>query len=354
MLRLLRGSEAQFLGKQCCRLMHRVGGPPKGCPMKAMLASGRFESSEMKVEALGRFFLVSCSPVFDSQGRLHRIIHTATDITERRLAEEARKKAEAALRRAHDELERRVKARTKQLEGANEELRRQMAERLKAEAALRDARLKLINAREEERKRLSRELHDSIGQSLVAAELKLKALSAEAAARKGPASLKAMRELSRLHHDLSEELRRISRALYPQVLEALGLCAALRQLARDMHSPQAEISVRCHRTLGQACFAKDVEIAVYRVAQESLANALRHGRPKHVVLALSCASGRLRLSVTDDGIGFAAERGAGGNQGLNSMQDRADSIGARLRLTSRPGRTRVEMVAPASRQKKAR
>jgi PAS domain S-box-containing protein len=85
-------SEEELIGKKCYEIFHNACEPPKGCPLVKMLASAKLEESEMEVEAFGGIYLVSCTPVFDEKGNLQKIIHIATDITERKIAEEALRK----------------------------------------------------------------------------------------------------------------------------------------------------------------------------------------------------------------------------------------------------------------------
>ncbi|HAJ28351.1 MAG TPA: hypothetical protein DCG53_14110 [Syntrophus sp. (in: bacteria)] len=110
-------SLTELLGKKCCEIFHDKDtiSPPKFCPMESLLASGQVETEDMEMEAFGGVFLVSCTPVFDQQGRIEKIIHIATDITDR-------KQAEDEIRCLNADLEQRVIDRTAQLEIANREL----------------------------------------------------------------------------------------------------------------------------------------------------------------------------------------------------------------------------------------
>jgi PAS domain S-box-containing protein len=86
-----------FIGKKCCEVFHGRKSPPEGCPMERVLKSGKFETSEMDVEALGMTFLISCTPVFNKAGKIHRIIHIANDVTERRQMEQEIREGEERL-----------------------------------------------------------------------------------------------------------------------------------------------------------------------------------------------------------------------------------------------------------------
>jgi len=125
-------SEEELHGKKCYEIFHHSEAPPEGCPMKRMLASGHLETGEMEVEALHGTFLVSCTPVFDDTGSLQRVIHIATDVTQR-------KRAEEALQKARGELEQHVAERTAELCTANLQLNAELEERKQAEEALRES-----------------------------------------------------------------------------------------------------------------------------------------------------------------------------------------------------------------------
>ena len=206
---------------------------------------------------------------------------------------------------------------------------------------------KLISARDEERRRLSLELHDSIGQTLVAASLRLQAAAQTPSVIEHSDLSRIVAELSGQVGGLAKEVRQVSRALYPPTLEALGLPAALRQLARDLESAEAEITVCCDSE-EEIVFPHDVGIALYRIAQEAVSNAVRHGKPRRVDIQLGGSKGQLHLTILDDGKGFDPRKETGRGLGLLSMRKRADAIGADFQLTSKPGRTCVEVRVPVA------
>jgi signal transduction histidine kinase len=190
-------------------------------------------------------------------------------------------------------------------------------------------------AEEEERRRIGRELHDETGQSLLLLRLQLELMERDA-----PPALRASLATAReVAQSAVTEIRRIVSALSPQVLERLGLAAALRHLGarfRKMHP--AAINMRMPRQFPALPHA--VEEAVYRVAQESLQNIAKHSRASCVKLSLRIADSRISLSVSDNGAGFRKEDASHGRHsfGLKGMRERAALLGGRLSTGSAPGK----------------
>ena len=181
-----------------------------------------------------------------------------------------------------------------------------------------------LEAQESERLRLARELHDEIGQRLTALLLELDSVSRDAPPELAAAT-DAARESART---TLEELRAIARRLRPEALDDLGLPSALTHLCERI-SAQTGVDVvrRIDRDL--PALDPDEELAVYRVAQEAITNAVRHAAPSRIELRLGRENGRVALRVVDDGDGLgAAEEGAG----LTGMRERALMIGADLEI----------------------
>lgn len=200
-----------------------------------------------------------------------------------------------------------------------------------AQETMRTLTHKLLTVREEERRRVAGELHDSFAQGLVAMKLSLHA------AKVPPATAE--------HCDrLIQEVRTICHGLYPPVLERLGLAAALQQLCLECKSG-VEVSLQFSPELRDARLGGEVEIMLFRIAQEAIANAVRHGNARQVQLRLLSQNGSLELRVEDNGEGFDVAA-AGAGLGLLTMKDRATVIGGTLEVTSQPGRTVVLAKAP--------
>ena len=178
-----------------------------------------------------------------------------------------------------------------------------------------------LEAQEAERLRLARELHDEIGQRMTALLLELESVSRDAGPDIGPAVSDA-RESARA---TLEELRRIARRLRPEALDDLGLRSALTNLC-DRLAAQAD--VECVRRIEPDLppLTPEEELAIYRVAQEALTNAIRHARPSRIELRLGREDGGVALRVEDDGAWAGGEEGAG----LTGMRERALMIGAEL------------------------
>jgi signal transduction histidine kinase len=201
---------------------------------------------------------------------------------------------------------------------------------------------------EEDRRRLARELHDDIGQRL--------ALLADDAARLRH-ELKLTDEANRNRLDnlvqqalnLGEDLRRISHALHPAILEDLGLVPALRSLVEDFRAHTGMPADFIHMNI-PARLPLELSTPLYRIAQEALRNIAKHAGPASVQVSLGAAHGEIVLAIADSGAGFEIGNQAGpglGGLGLTSMRERATLAGGTLRVTSAPGKgTSVNVHLP--------
>jgi two-component system, NarL family, sensor histidine kinase UhpB len=196
-----------------------------------------------------------------------------------------------------------------------------------------------LAAQEAERHRIAQELHDEVGQSLTVVLLQLKHL-ADRLSPQEATFLEDVRESVRTGLD---EVREVARRLRPGVLEDLGLLSALAALATDF---SARTGVHVSRTFapGLPSATKEVELVVYRVAQEALTNTARHAGAETVELLLTVRGGALMLVVADDGRGV---RGRPEGAGVAGMRERAALVGGRLEMGSRDGGgTEVRLLVP--------
>ncbi|MEU4832070.1 histidine kinase [Streptosporangium sp. NPDC023615] len=211
-----------------------------------------------------------------------------------------------------------------------------MLDRLEAERSASAAHA--LAAQEGERRRIARELHDEIGQSLTVVLLNLKHV-ADRAPEDLREELHGVQESVRASLD---EVGQVARRLRPGVLEDLGLHSALNALSADF-SQGSGVPVTRRIDTDLPSLSEDVELVLYRIAQEGLTNAARHARASRVELSLTARPGGLELRISDDGRGGAIDEGAG----MRGMRERALLIGARLSVVSPPGGgTDVRLTVP--------
>lgn len=218
-----------------------------------------------------------------------------------------------------------------------------------------DAKLKVlaqsvVRSQEEERARISRDLHDGISQWLVSIKLQVESGIAKLTSP-GSTPETARRSLDRAAGQLNDvlgEVRRISHALRPALLDDLGLAAALDHLTREF-SEHAGIDIM-FASEGETDGLTDVgNTVLFRIAQETLTNIERHANATQVTAHLSGNKAGIVLAITDDGIGFDVARIAEHPQrgiGLRNMHERVESVGGKLQLTSSPEGTQVIATLP--------
>ena len=214
-----------------------------------------------------------------------------------------------------------------------------------------------VRAQEEESGRIARELHDSIGQTLLAVKFELAAAAATPSGRHDDVAprLAAGR---RLADETLEELRRLALDLRPPELDNLGLVAALRSHVRQ-HAEWSPARVTIEAENVEERLPTEVETSLYRVAQEALANVAKHAEASHVRIELSREESQVTLVVSDDGRGMdlealADERDTASGLGLLSMRQRAEELGGRLHIESAPGKgTAIRVQVPVGQEKRS-
>ncbi|MDP9380295.1 MAG: GAF domain-containing sensor histidine kinase [Chloroflexota bacterium] len=218
---------------------------------------------------------------------------------------------------------------------------------------LQRSRERLVTAREEERRRLRRDLHDGLESRLAALNLQVGAL--RGLIRQDPdAAEETVAELRGEVRAAIADIRRLVYELRPPALDELGLVAAIRQRASQFYMSEA---TEQHSVLQVTVDAPEqftrlpaaVEVAAYRIAEEALTNVARHARARSCTVRLTIAEGELRLEITDDGVGLPANRRAG--VGLLSMRERAEELGGSCDIEMmREGGTRVLARLPVVRE----
>ena len=258
---------------------------------------------------------------------------------ERTWAAVERARAEAALRQAHTQLERRVADRTADLAEANTSLEAQIRERRVAEAQIKGLFSRLIAVQELERSRIARDIHDQLGQQMTALRMNLELLASRAE-HDDLLAEQAVRT-QRLAGELDKSVDFLTWDLRPAALDHLGLAAALAKLASDW-SERFNIAVEFDDGDTQSLrLPREVEANLYRLAQEALHNVLKHANATRVAISVQRRRGHLVLVIEDNGRGFDAtatdSRESNGGLGLVSMRERGALIGGTVEIESAVG-----------------
>ena len=269
------------------------------------------------------------------------------DITERKASDEE-------LRRHRDDLEIRVQERTAALDAVNGALRDEIVERHRAEASRQELQRQLASAQEEERRRISRELHDGVGQHITALMLELKSLQSASSYLPNPATLASLQAITervgKEIHDLALELR-------PTALDDLGLLRALSNYI-EQWSATSKIEVDFHSSgwAGKR-LPPAIETTAYRIVQEALTNVVKHAHASRVSLIIERRPKQVTLIIEDDGSGFNVEtvpqHPHSGRLGLLGMKERAALMEGEVKVESSPHKgttifVRLPLPAPKS------
>lgn len=246
---------------------------------------------------------------------------------------------------------------SRQIDDKTGKLQKELHRRRETESKLRDSehRLRslagqLIATQEKERRRIYRELHDELGQSLTACKIRLRSLEKSLPPRQ-QLSHAACARIEELLDDMLTEIRRLCQDLSPQILEELGLPAALGHLLEEMHIPGI-LRVDSDLEPLTGVFSPEQEINIYRIVQEALGNIGKHAGAGLISLKIARENGRVIVEVWDDGKGFApsetqASDGQAEGFGLTFMRERARLLRGSLRVESHRGAgTRVTLMIP--------
>ncbi len=276
-----------------------------------------------------RWFLTRIRPVRDDHGKVIRWYGTNTNIDQQRIILQS-------LSEARDHLEKRVEERTAELKTANESLRELSA--------------RLMRTRDDEQRRMARELHDSVGQLLVAIGMNIAVVSAEAH-KLTPAAAECISENSQLVQEVSREIRTLSHLLHPPLLDEAGLASALRWYVEGF-AGRSKIKVDLEIPPDFGRLPNDREIAIFRIIQECLTNIHRHSGSATAAISLHQQGGRVFLKVQDSGKGIPQEKqrdlitsGRAG-VGFAGIRERLRELGGTLAIQSEGKGTVVAATLP--------
>jgi PAS domain S-box-containing protein len=285
----------------------------------ATLVAGGSWSGEFEVRCKsGRFLtaLVTLSPIVDDRGTTIRIVGVSQDLSER-------KQTENELRKMGIEQERRVRERTAELNKANE--------------SLRDLSARLLILRDEEARRLARELHDSVGQLLSAMSINIATIQAQSHKLDG-AGAKAAAENKLLIEQTNNEIRTISHLLHPPLLDELGLASTLRWYV-DEFSERSKLKTELGISSNFGRFSTDLETVIFRIVQECLTNIHRHSGSKTAAIRIFRQDGQIIIVVQDSGNGISPDKlslisDSQGGVGFRGMRERIRHLGGDLKIHS--------------------
>jgi two-component system sensor histidine kinase UhpB len=201
----------------------------------------------------------------------------------------------------------------------------------------------LLNAQEEERRRISRELHDETGQGLMVLRFQLEMLASDAKSHEGKAKIQESLEL--LDRTI-EGLRRTIARLSPRVLEELGLLAGLRREAQ-LVSRHTGIAGNLQLPEEIQPLSREQEVAIYRSVQEALHNIAKHSHARRFSVKLDVAASKVTVLIEDDGVGFSPRTATDRGFGLEGMRERAAALGGSVTVRSGQGKgARIRLVFP--------
>ena len=272
----------------------------------------RVEFRFRRADGSYRWLLDTGVPRFGPDGSLAGYIGSALDITER-------KDMEQALLDNRDELTR-----------ANQQNQ--------------DLAGRLINAQEAERQRIARDLHDDVSQQLAGLGIMVGSLKHRLGGPGSPPDVdRTLTTLQDRISELAQAVRNLSHELHPSVLEHAGLVATLQRHCADVAQTH-HVEVNFHAADEVDAVGRDVALCLFRVAQEALANAVRHARARSILVQLTVTDESIELRVADDGTGFVVSNRARGGLGLRSIDERVRLVGGRVRLDSQVGQGTNLMV----------
>lgn len=303
-----------------------------GKPQKILATAardGKAEHEGWRVRKDGSRFWVHAlvTAIHDEDGKLLGFSKITRDVTERMRHNEALQKEIAEKEQAREEL-------------------------VRSENSLRQLSLELLRTQDEERRRIGREMHDSIGQYLSALKMKLGLLETRNP-NLDPQSQRDLQQCVTVLEECVREVRTISYLLYPPMLEEMGLKSAINWYV-DGFTQRSGIKVNFNAPDSLERPSRDIELALFRVLQESLTNVHKHSGASRVDIQLSRENGAIHLNVRDYGRGLPAAIASGRQPqsslfgvGLRGMNERVLQLGGRLALSSASPGTLVRASVPA-------
>jgi PAS domain S-box-containing protein len=276
-------------------------------------------------------------------GNRKRILETNNDITQQRHSDKTLRETAERLRTLSDSLEIQVRARTEELERRNVEVLRQSEQ-------LRELSNRLLKTQDEERRHIARELHDSAGQLIAALGMSLAGINRHA--RENPLLAEALEDTQNLVQQLNKEIRTTSYLLHPPLLDENGLPQAIQWYMQGlMERSGLEIELDITEDFGR--LPADLELAVFRIVQESLTNIHRHSGSKTAAIRLSRSLQNVLIEIRDHGKGISAEKLAAikaqrTGVGITGMRERVRHLNGEMDIQSNDAGATILVTLPLS------
>ncbi len=272
----------------------------------------------------------SLHPILDDKGQILFLHPTGVDITDL-------KRAEEKYRALAESLDAEVRIRTSEVVQQSEQLR--------------DLSSRLLQAQDEERRHIARELHDSAGQILTALSMSL-AMASQHASQESAALAKQLEESEVLAQQLSQEIRTMSYLLHPPLLDETGLSEALRWYIHGL-SERSGLEITLDVPENFERLTREMELVMFRLVQESLTNIHRHSGSKNAVIRLTRVGDNVSLEVQDSGKGISAEKlseiqSQGSGVGIRGMRERARHFGGHMMIESNQKGTKISFQFPVA------
>jgi PAS domain S-box-containing protein len=299
-----------------------------------------FETIRRRKDGTAVDISLTISPVKNARGIIIGASKVARDITQRKHADQALRDSEERLRTLAQGLESQVQVRTQELEERNARVLQQTEE-------LRELSKRLLLTQDEERRRIARDLHDSVGQIVAALGMNLTSIAQNAVK---PDTRKAAQEGHEMISQLSKEIRTISYLLHPPLLDESGLSEPIRWFMAGLSERSGlKIDLDIPKDFGR--LPGDVEVAIFRIVQECLTNIHRHSSAKSAIIRLRRDLSTVSLQVQDDGSGIpqetlAAIRKHRSGVGITGMRERVRHLGGTLDIQSSSNGTKVSVTLP--------
>ena len=299
-----------------------------------------FETVRRRKDGADVDISLSISPVKGPTGQIVGASKVARDITARKRGQEALRNSEERLRALADKLELQVQDRTRELEQRNIEILQQTGQ-------LRELSVRLLRTQDDERRKIARDLHDSVGQVVTVLGMHLASITARAVK---PEIRRAAEESHEMVRQLSKEIRTISYLLHPPLLDEAGLSQAIRWYMKGL-AERSGLNIQLDIPQDFGRLPSDAEVAIFRIVQECLTNIHRHSGGRTATIRLVRNTSSVSLEIQDDGSGIAKDtltaiRTQRSGVGMTGMRERVRQLGGNFDIQSNSNGTMVSVTLP--------